>query len=115
MTIPAEILSLVRQLNDELDLIEQQANEGLILANQLLERFPDNARLISLFASISNVLFFVNIFRHRIESLIGRISGETVSTETILKTGEELSEIWGRILECKMSVNRSVSILENLQ
>jgi len=84
------------------------------MASQLLERFPDNARLIGLSANLGNVLFFVDRFRTRIENVIGNISGTNVSSETIGEAGEELSEFWGRILECKMSVNRSVGILENL-
>jgi prefoldin subunit 5 len=115
MTIPPEILELVEQLTRELDRIEQQANEGLAIASQLLERFPDNARLIGLSASLGNVIFFVNIFRRLIESIIQRISGTNVSIESVREAGEELSEVWGRVLECKMVVNRSVGILEDLQ
>ena len=115
MTIPAEILSLVEQLTDELDGIEWQANKGLAKARQLLERFPNNARLIGLSANVGNGLFFVDSFRNRIESIIGRISGINVSIDAIQQAGEELSEILGRILECKMIVSRSVSILEDLQ
>ena len=115
MTIPPEIFGLVEQLTDELDRIEQQANKGLALASQLLERFPDNARLIGLSANVGNGLFFVNSFRNRIESIIGRISGINVSIDAIQQAGEELSEMWGRILECKIMVSRSVGILEDLQ
>lgn len=114
MTIPAEILSLVEQLAQELERIEEQANKGIAIANQLLERFPDNARLIGLSANLGNVLFFVDSFRNRIENIIQNISGTNVSSEAIQEAGEELSEFWGRILECKMSVNRSVGILEDL-
>lgn len=114
MSIPPEILSLVEQLIQELDRIEQQANMGLNIASQLLERFPDNARLIGLSANLGNVLFFVDSFRTRIENIIQNISETNVSSETIGEAGEELSEFWGRILECKMLVNRSVGILEDL-
>ncbi len=44
MTIPAEILSLVEQLTQELDRIEEQANKGMAIVNQLLERFPDKVQ-----------------------------------------------------------------------
>jgi hypothetical protein len=115
MTIPPEILRLVEKLTDELDRIEDQANGGLVRVRQLLERFPDNERLIGLSANLVNILFFVSSFRNRIESILGRMSGTTVSSDTIQETGEELSEIWGRILECKITVSRSVGILENLQ
>lgn len=115
MTIPPEILNFVEQLIRELDSIEQQANKGLALASQLLKRFPDNARLIGLCANVGNGLFFVDSFRNRTESIIQRISGTTVSSDTIQEAGEELSNIWGRILECKITVSRSVGILEDLQ
>jgi hypothetical protein len=115
MTIPPEILGLVGQLTDELDRIEEQANEGLVRARQLLERFPNNARLIGLSANVGNGLFFVDSFRNRIESIIRKISGNNVSIEAIQEAGEELSEIWGRILECKITVSRSVGVLEDLQ
>lgn len=91
MTIPPEIISLIEQLTQELARIEEQANKGLAIANQLLERFSDNARLIGLSANFGNVLFFVSSFRNRIESIIGRISGTTVSIESIQEAGEELS------------------------
>jgi hypothetical protein len=115
MTVPPDILSLIEQLTQELDRIEQQANKGLAIASQLLEPFPDNARLISLSANVRNGLFFVDSFRNRIKSIIQKISGNNISIKAIQEAGEELSEIWGRILECKMSVNRSVSLLEDLQ
>lgn len=115
MSIPPEILELVEQLTEELDRIELQANEGLLLASQLLESFPNNARLIGLSANLGNILFFVSSFRNRIENIIASISGTNVSIGTIQEAGEELSEFWGRILECKMIVSRSMDILEGLQ
>ena len=115
MTIPPEISRLVEQLTDELDRIEQQANMGLALASQLLERFPNNVTLISLSANVGNGLFFVDSFRSRIKRIIGEISGNGVSIEAIQQAGQDLSEMWGRIFECKMTVSRSVSILEDLQ
>lgn len=115
MTIPREILELVEQLINELDCIEQQANEGLAIARKLLQSFPNNARLMGLFANLGNVLFFVDSFRRRIESIVRELSETNVSIEAVQEAGEELSEVWGRILECKISVNRSVGILEDLQ
>lgn len=115
MTVPPEILNLAEQLIQELYLIEEQANAGLAIASQLLKRFPDNARLIGLSAIFGNVLFFVSSLRNRIELIVERISRTTESSDTIWEAGEELSEIWGRVLECKMTVSRSVGILEDLQ
>jgi hypothetical protein len=115
MTIPPEILGLVEQLNAELDRIEQQANMGLALASQLLQRFPNNARLVGLSANVGNVLFFVSSFRNRIERIMGEISGNNISIGARQEAGEELSEMWGRVQECKMMLSRSVSVLEDLQ
>lgn len=115
MTIPPEIVRLVKQLVNELNEIEQQAERGLIVARQLLERFPNNARLIGLSTNLGNVLFSVDSFRNRIENIIQKTSGNDVSIDAIQQAGEELSEFWGRIQECKITVNRSVGILEGLQ
>ena len=70
MTVPPEISALSEQLTQELDSIEQQANKGLFMAKQLLERFPNNARLSGLSANVGNGLFFVDSFRNRIENII---------------------------------------------
>jgi hypothetical protein len=115
MIIPPEISRLAEQLTDELTLIERQANDGLTLARQLLQRFPNNATLIGLSANLGNVLFFVSSFRNRIERAIEGISEGNRSTGAIQEVGEDLSEMWGRVQECKMMVSRSVSVLETLQ
>jgi hypothetical protein len=114
MTVNPEIIRLVQQLTNELDLIEQQAHQGLTISSQLLDRFPNNVSLIGLSANLGNILFFVSSFRNRTENIIQRISGTNVSIEAIQAAGEELSEMWGRTLECKMLVNRSTSTLEDL-
>ncbi|MGL5059527.1 MAG: hypothetical protein ACRC62_06055, partial [Microcoleus sp.] len=115
MSIPLSILELVAQLTSEIDLLEQQASEGLVLARQLLDRFPNNATLIGLSANLGNIIFFASSLRNRIENLIASISGSNVSIDAIQEVGEELSEFWGRVLECKMALSRSVNILEGLQ
>lgn len=56
MTIPSEIFELAAQLTNELDSIDRQAKIGLATASQLLERFPDNARLIDLYANVGKGL-----------------------------------------------------------
>jgi hypothetical protein len=54
-------------------------------------------------------------FKTRIDTMIQGFSMQPSSTESVQQLGEELSEILGRVLECKMTVDRSVSILERLQ
>jgi hypothetical protein len=115
MSIPPEILELIEQLTDELNYIEQQANMGLALASQLLQRFPNNATLIGLSANVGNILFFVSSFRNRVERIIGDISVSGGLAEVIREAGEELSEMWGRVQECKIMLSKSVSVLEDLQ
>jgi hypothetical protein len=90
MTIPPEILELAERLIRELDGIEKQTNEGLAMVQKLSSRFPNNVRLVALFASLGNVLFFVNSFRIRIGSAVQEMSGNSISVETI----QELEEIF---------------------
>lgn len=115
MSIPPEIIELVDRLTDELNYIERQANMGLALASRLLERFPNNATLIGLSANVGNILFFVSSFRNRLDRIIGEISGNNISIMVMQEAGEELSEMWGRVQECKIMLSRSVSVLEDLQ
>jgi hypothetical protein len=115
MNIPPSILHLSQQINSELDFIEYRANWGLAIARQLLEQFPNNTALIGLSANLGNGLFFVHSFKTRIETMVQGFSMQPASTESVQQLGEELSEILGRVLECKMTVDRSVSILEGLQ
>jgi hypothetical protein len=115
MNIPPEILNLVQQLTNELDTIERRANQGLTIASQLLERFPNNTSLVNLSANLGNGLFFVHSFRTRIERIVQAISNQNEAIEFIQQAGEDLSEITGRVLECKMTVDRAVSILEDLR
>ncbi|MGA9382626.1 MAG: hypothetical protein WBV73_28020, partial [Phormidium sp.] len=60
MPVPSEIIALVNQLNQELNLIEQEATEGLNLLRPILSHFPENTRLIQYFAFLSNALFSVS-------------------------------------------------------
>lgn len=113
MPIPLEILALVDRLNQELEQTEQDATEGLNLARQRLSRFPDNFMLTQFFASLSNILLFVEIYRGRIQSIVDRISPEDVPTEIIQEAGEDLGIILGRVLEVKINANRLKTRLEN--
>ena len=115
MTISPEIQILVDRLNQELNQIEQQAREGLDIARRLLDRFPDNVRLIGLTATLANSLFFVDNFRTRIQTTLEQISATDTSPEAIQEAGEDLSEFLGRIFESKMLVSRTTAILEDLR
>jgi len=98
MPIPLEIQALINQLNQELDQIEAEARLGIDVAQLLLVRFPNNARLTGLFASLNNALFFVDNFRRRIQATV-EISSIDLSIEAVQETGEDLSEFLGLVLE----------------
>jgi len=71
MSIPSEITALVEQLNQELELTEQEAREGLTQLRQIMLLFPNNALLIQLFAYFNTAMFFVDNSRRRIQTTVG--------------------------------------------
>ncbi len=116
MPIPPEFTALVEQLNQELNQIEQEATTGLILTRAILDRFPENARLIQFFASFSSAMLFVETQRRRIRSILENLSAtETNTDEEIQEAGEDLAGELGRVLETKTLVNNLKNRLENLQ
>jgi len=62
-----EINALILRLEQELKSVEQLATEGLNIAGDRLERSPNNARLIQLFAYLNNSMLLVVFLRRRIE------------------------------------------------
>ncbi len=70
ITIPSEINFIVDKLNRELDEIEQVAIEGQNISRSILDRFPNNARLVQFFVTFSNALLFTELERRRIKSII---------------------------------------------
>lgn len=70
MPIPPEIDSIIESLNRELNEIEQQAIEGQNIARMILDKFPNNARLVQFFATFSNALLFVEVEKRRIKSIL---------------------------------------------
>jgi hypothetical protein len=115
MSVPPEIDSLIERLNQELGQSEQLAINGINLVKLILSRFPDNARMIELFAVLTNVLLFVEITKRRIQFTVDTISSPNLSLEVIQEAGEDLSEMLGRVLENKMLTSKTVAILEDLQ
>jgi hypothetical protein len=115
MPIPPEINSIVENLNQELDEIEQQAIEGQNLARIILDKFPNNARLVRFFATFSNALLFVEVEKRRIRSIIENIALlDVITAEDIQEVGEDLSAEMGRVLETKNLVTNLKQRLENL-
>jgi hypothetical protein len=116
MPIPSELNNLIERLNQELDIIEREATEGMNLARVSQERFPNNATLIQMFAFLSNAIFYVNTERGLIRAIVDNLLVQQVSTdEEIREAGEDLSNKLGRVLETKILVNSVKSRLENLQ
>lgn len=114
MAIPSEINTLINQLSQELNQIEQEATEGLNLTRSVLSRFPDNDLLIQFFAYLNDVLLFVDIARGQIQATIETISPDEVPAEIIQEAGEDLGTPLGRVLEAKISVRRIVLRLQSL-
>jgi GTP1/Obg family GTP-binding protein len=115
MTIPSNINSIVESLNRELDEIEQIATTGQSIARQILDKFPNNARLIQFFATFSNALLFAEVERRRIQSIIENISSLNIITEeTIQEVGEDLSLEMGKVLETKSLIINLRERLEDL-
>lgn len=115
MTIPPEITALVEQLNQELDLTEQEAREGLTRLRQIMLLFPNNTLLIQLFAYFNTAMFFVDNSRRRIQTTVGQISAENISPEVIQEAGEDLATLLGETLETKIRGRNIIRRLEDLQ
>lgn len=115
MPIPPEIDSIIESLNRELNEIEQQAIEGQNIARMILDKFPNNARLVQFFATFSNALLFVEVEKRRIKSIMKNIAlVDMVTNEDIQEVGEDLSAEMGRVLETKNLIIDLKQRLENL-
>ncbi|MFB2918407.1 hypothetical protein ACE1CB_08120 [Aerosakkonema sp. BLCC-F2] len=114
MAIPPEIAVLIDQLNQELNWTEREATEGLNLTRSLLSRFPNNVVLIQFFASLGNILIFVESYRRRIQLTVEPLLPVNVPTEIIQDAGEELATMLGVVLEVKINASRLKTDLENL-
>lgn len=114
MTLPPKILETIAKLNQELDLIEHEANRGLEIVRELLPLVPDNLVLIQLLSTLNNSLLFRDNARRRIQITIDSISSPQIASEIVQDAGENLGELLGRVLETKMLVSRAVRVLENL-
>lgn len=113
MTIPLEISTLINQLNQELERTEQEATAGLNLARAALSRFPDNALLIQFFASLSNILLFVETYKGIVQTTQQRISPADVTDSEIQEAGEDLATLLGRVLEVRINASSLKTFLEN--
>ncbi|MFB2833852.1 hypothetical protein [Floridanema evergladense] len=113
MTIPSELNALIERLDQELNIIEREATEGLNRARLKLGLYPDNTVLIQIFATLNNYVLFGEIVRRRSDYSRLILATDTVTNEQIQEIGEDLSELLGRVLEGKIIVNRAKNQLEN--
>jgi len=116
MSESSEITSLVERLQQELRLIDREANAGINLAREFLDCFPENARFIQIFAVFNSAILFAETQRRRIQSIVENLSAiNTVTKEEFQEAGEDLSAELGRILETKMRVSNLKNRLESLR
>ncbi len=116
MPIPAEINNLIKHLNQELDLTEQQATEGLVIARKILNHFPNNIILVQYFAYLNNALFLVNLDKRYIQEIIETLSStQIMKNEEIQEIGEGLASELGRVMEARIAVTEIKNRLEYLQ
>ncbi|MBD2315058.1 restriction endonuclease subunit S [Desertifilum sp. FACHB-1129] len=113
MSVPPEIQLILDRLYQELDETEREAIVGLNLVRQRLSLFPENEILRQLFATLSNILFFVEIHRGRISYIIEQISYNDTPAQVLQEVGEDLGLILGRVLDAKMNVNQIKNRLED--
>jgi predicted choloylglycine hydrolase len=116
MPIPSELNNLIERLNQELDIIEREATEGMNFARGILNRFPTNFNVIQLSAFLNTAIFFVDTSRRRMEIIVDNVSTNDVTTnEEIQQVGEDLATDLGRAVETKIRVSQVKARLENLQ
>jgi hypothetical protein len=114
MSLPPQILETIDKLNQELDIIESEANKGLAIVRVLLPLFYENPILIQLLSTLNNSLLFRDNVKRRIQMTIDSISPPQIPSEIVQAAAEDLGELLGRALETKMLVMRAVKILEDL-
>ncbi len=115
MSLSSEIVSIVEQLNGELNQTEREAVNGVNLAKKLLSRFLDNAILAQYFAYFNTILFFLKISRIQIEATVKTFAPKDVPVELIQEVEEELQTLLAQVLEVKNNVHITTTRLDNWQ
>jgi hypothetical protein len=110
MTIPDHLIYLIEQLNQELDIIQQESQQGLNITRSQLDRFPDNLILVQIFGILNNHLLFVEICRRRIS--YDTVLLQSAPEEQIQSVGEDLATLLGQVIESKIIVNTLKTRLE---
>lgn len=114
MPIPDSIQTLIARLSQKLDRIENKAAEGLELLSILRSRFPENVILMQYFAYLNAILFFIATARKQIQIAIETISLDDVPPEIAQEAGEDLGNLFGRVIEEEMRVSQILDFLAGL-
>jgi hypothetical protein len=114
MSISPEIHSSIERLNTELDYLREQTQHGLGILRPLIDQFPNNNLVVQFYGYLNNSLFMVDVYQRRIQFIVELLQQETLSVEEIQSTGEELSDLLGRILESKIGLENIIHRLEAL-
>ncbi len=69
--------------------------------------------MVGFFAYLNNALFFVEIYKRRIQAIFELLSADNVPEEVVQDAGEELGELLGRALESKIGLGRIIDRLED--
>lgn len=114
MNIPPNIAALIERLNQELERIESEINEGINLVRLPLSRFPENTLLVQFFAYLNNILFLLANYRQRIRATIELLLQVEAEPEEVSEAVEELATMLGIVLDTKIRVEAIVNRLKNL-
>jgi len=113
MVIPPEIEDLATRLNQELEAIAAIATRGLEQLEELLQRFPDNQKLIQLFAYFNSFLFFTTKVKADLRAIEQHLSAIAATPEEIQEIGEDLSMRLTQAIESRIRVETTLRNLEN--
>lgn len=114
MNIPPNIAALIERLNQQLERIESEVDEGINLVRLPLSRFPENTLLVQFFAYLNNILFLIVNYRQRIRATTELLLQVEAEPEEVSEAIEELATMLGIVLDTKIRVEAIVNRLKNL-
>lgn len=104
-----EILELIDRLNQEVDHLESLLTRGSERLQPVLRLAPENPVLIQMYAYLNTTTFFATYVRQQVESTTQLLNSGPLSSQESQELGESLSELLGRVLEVKISLERFVN------
>lgn len=106
--------TLVEQLTQELDQVQQTAQQGLEITQAKRLVSPDDEELTQLFAIFNNVSFFVQSYRGRIRETVRVLSRTNLQPSQLQDAGQDLAALLGVVLEAKLLAENAVRRLSEL-